>query len=48
VPHRVAGGGLPNADRVMQTGLVLPLNHAIDDDGIAYVCETVDAFLAAR
>jgi CDP-6-deoxy-D-xylo-4-hexulose-3-dehydrase len=45
VPHRVAPGGLTNADRVMQTGLILPCNHAIDDDGVAYICETVDAFL---
>jgi CDP-6-deoxy-D-xylo-4-hexulose-3-dehydrase len=47
IEHRVAGGGLPNADRVMETGLILPCNHAIDDDGIAYICEAADAFLAA-
>jgi CDP-6-deoxy-D-xylo-4-hexulose-3-dehydrase len=46
IEHRVAPGGLPNADRVMETGLILPLNHAIDDDGIALICETADAFLA--
>ncbi len=45
VPHRVGAGGLPNADRVMETGLILPCNHAIDDDGIAYICETADAFV---
>jgi len=45
VEHRVAPGGLPNADRVMETGLILPLNHAIDDDGIAYIADTADAFL---
>jgi CDP-4-dehydro-6-deoxyglucose reductase, E1 len=45
VPCRVASGGLPNADRVMERGLILPCNHAIDDDGIAYICETVDTFL---
>jgi CDP-6-deoxy-D-xylo-4-hexulose-3-dehydrase len=44
VPHRIAPGGLANADRVMETGLILPCNHAIDDDGIAYICETVEAF----
>jgi CDP-6-deoxy-D-xylo-4-hexulose-3-dehydrase len=44
VPHRVAPAGLPNADRVMETGLILPCNHGIDDDGIAYICDTVDAF----
>jgi CDP-6-deoxy-D-xylo-4-hexulose-3-dehydrase len=46
IPHRVASDGLLNADRVMETGLILPCNHSIDDDGIAYICETVDAFFA--
>jgi CDP-6-deoxy-D-xylo-4-hexulose-3-dehydrase len=44
VPHRVAAGGLPNADHVMANGLILPCNHAIDDDGVAYICATADAF----
>jgi len=48
VAHRVAPTGLANADRVMETGLILPCNHSIDDDGIAYICETSDAFLAVR
>ena len=30
----LADGGLPNADRVMEQGLILPCNHSIDDDGI--------------
>ena len=46
VPHRVAPGGLANADRVMEQGLILPMNHAIDDEGIAYICQTIDAFFA--
>ncbi len=46
VAHRVAPGGLANADRVMEQGLILPCNHAIDDDGIAYICANADAFLA--
>jgi CDP-6-deoxy-D-xylo-4-hexulose-3-dehydrase len=45
VPHRVAQRGLPNADRVMETGLILPCNHALDDDAVAFICETADAFL---
>ena len=45
VARRVPAGGLPNADRVMETGLILPCNHAIDDEGIGYICSTVDAFL---
>ena len=44
VAHRIAGDGLPNADRVMETGLILPCNHAIDDDGIAYIGDSMDAF----
>jgi CDP-6-deoxy-D-xylo-4-hexulose-3-dehydrase len=48
IDHRVAEGGLPNADRVMETGLILPCNHSIDDEGIEYICETSDAFLGSR
>ena len=40
VPHRVPEGGLPNADRVMEQGLILPLNHGLDDDDIEYLCIT--------
>lgn len=46
IPHRVASGGLANADRVMQHGLVLPCNHGMTDDDVDYVCETIDAFMA--
>ena len=42
---RVAPGGLANADRVMETGLILPCNHAIDDEGIEYVCHHAREFL---
>jgi CDP-4-dehydro-6-deoxyglucose reductase, E1 len=42
---RVPGGGLPNADRVMEHGLVLPSNHALADDDIDYVWETAERFL---
>lgn len=45
-PHRIAPGGLANCDRVMETGLVLPSNHGIDDEGIAYIGDTIDAFFA--
>ncbi len=48
VPHRVPEGGLPNADRVMETGLVLPCNHAMSDADVDYVCETIGAFLDGR
>ena len=45
VPHRVPTGGLPNADRVMEQGLVLPSNHALGDDDIDYIWETAEAYL---
>jgi CDP-6-deoxy-D-xylo-4-hexulose-3-dehydrase len=45
-PHRIAPGGLGNADRVMEAGLILPCNHGIDDEGIDYIAETVDAFFS--
>ncbi len=45
VPHRVPSGGLPNADRVMEQGLILPLNHGLDDDDIEYLCVTAGRFL---
>jgi CDP-6-deoxy-D-xylo-4-hexulose-3-dehydrase len=46
-PHRVAPGGLANADRVMECGLILPMNHAIGDEGIAYIIETAERFFDA-
>jgi len=45
---RVAPGGLANADAVMETGLILPCNHAIDDEGIEYICHHAREFLDAR
>ena len=43
-PHRIAPGGLGNCDRVMESGLILPCNHGIDDEGMGYIAETIDAF----
>jgi CDP-6-deoxy-D-xylo-4-hexulose-3-dehydrase len=48
IPHRAPPGGCPNADRVMEQGLVLPSNHAMDDDDVDYIAETVDAYLKTR
>ena len=45
-PHRIAAGGLPNADRVMQFGLVLPCNHGIDDEAAHYIVEAIEAFFS--
>lgn len=46
IAHRAPAGGLPNADRVMEQGLVLPNSHNMDDDDVDYIAATVDAFLA--
>ena len=37
--------GLPNADVVMERGVLLPLSHAIDDDTLAFVLATLEEFL---
>jgi CDP-6-deoxy-D-xylo-4-hexulose-3-dehydrase len=42
-PHRVSGK-LENADIVMESGLILPCNHGIDDEGVAYMVEVIEDF----
>jgi CDP-6-deoxy-D-xylo-4-hexulose-3-dehydrase len=44
-PHRTPPGGLPNADRVMEWGLILPNNHSMDDDDCNYIGEVLEAFV---
>ena len=46
-PHRVPAAGLPNADRVMEWGVVLPNNHSMSDDDCAYIGECVDEYLGS-
>ncbi len=45
---RVPATGLPNADRIMEGGFILPCNHALADDDVEYVLEQVAGFLAGR
>ena len=45
VAHRAAPGGYPEADRVMEHGVVLPTNHGLDDDDIDHIAETAAAFV---
>jgi CDP-4-dehydro-6-deoxyglucose reductase, E1 len=45
VPFRQPDGGLPNADAVMERGMLVPMNHALTDDDIAFVCDRIEAFL---
>ena len=40
--------GLPNADAVMERGVLLPLSHAIDDETLDFVLEQLTDFLASR
>jgi CDP-6-deoxy-D-xylo-4-hexulose-3-dehydrase len=46
VEFRVPAGGLPNADLVMEQGLVLPSNHALTDDDIDYIWTTAEGYLS--
>lgn len=46
IAHRAPGDGLPNADRVMEQGLILPCHHGMNGDDAEYVCDTMDAFFA--
>jgi CDP-6-deoxy-D-xylo-4-hexulose-3-dehydrase len=46
VEFRVPAAGLPNADRVMEQGLVLPSNHALNDGDIDYIWTTAESFLS--
>ena len=43
--YRLPERGLPVTDAIMERGVLLPLSHAIDDDGIAFVTSTVADFL---
>lgn len=47
-PFRQPESGLPNADRVMETGLILPNNHSMSDDDCAYIGECVEGFLKEK
>jgi CDP-6-deoxy-D-xylo-4-hexulose-3-dehydrase len=47
-PHRTPPRGLPNADRVMEWGLVLPNNHSMTDDDCHYIGECLAAFVAEK
>jgi CDP-6-deoxy-D-xylo-4-hexulose-3-dehydrase len=41
VTYRRDPGGYPNADRVMSHALLLPCNHFMDDDDVAFICEAI-------
>ncbi|HUI49020.1 MAG TPA: DegT/DnrJ/EryC1/StrS aminotransferase family protein [Acidimicrobiia bacterium] len=45
VRFRQPDAGLPNADAVMERGMLIPMSHALSDDDIAFVCSRIEAFL---
>jgi CDP-6-deoxy-D-xylo-4-hexulose-3-dehydrase len=48
IEFRQPASGLPNADRVMERGVILPNNHAMTDADCDYIGECVEAFLTMR
>jgi CDP-6-deoxy-D-xylo-4-hexulose-3-dehydrase len=44
-PMRTDPAGLPNADRVMECGLILPMNHALDERHMDYIGDRIDAYV---
>ena len=48
VQFRQPVGGLPNADAVMERGMLVPMNHGLTDDDLQYVCDAVESFASAR
>lgn len=48
IAHRRPEQSLPNADRIMEWGVVLPSNHGLDDADVDYMVEVADAFLGTR
>ncbi len=45
VPFRQPDGGLPNADAVMERGMLVPMGHGLSDDDVAHVCDGIADFL---
>ena len=45
VNFRQPPGGLPNADAIMERGVVLPMNHSLEDEDIGYVIGLIETFL---
>jgi CDP-6-deoxy-D-xylo-4-hexulose-3-dehydrase len=48
VSFRVPPGGLPNTDRVMEGGMILPCSHGLTDDQVERVCSQIETFLSAH
>ena len=48
IAMRIDPRGLPNADRVMEQGLILPMNHAQGDEQMHTIGDLIDAYLKAH
>jgi CDP-6-deoxy-D-xylo-4-hexulose-3-dehydrase len=46
IEHRAPSDGFPNADRVMDRSLSLPVHHGLTSDDIGYLIEVVDELFA--
>jgi CDP-6-deoxy-D-xylo-4-hexulose-3-dehydrase len=46
--YRQPPGGLPNADAVMERGMLVPMGHGLSEDDVEWVCGHIEAFLEAR
>ena len=40
--------GMPNADQVMERGMLVSMNHSFDDEDIAYIKQHIEGFIAER
>src|SRR3954447_26633907 len=47
-PHRQPAGGLPNADRIMEWGIIVPNNHSMSDDDCNWIGECLEGFVKDR
>ena len=46
IPHRAPAGGLPNADRVMDRGLTLPIHHGLTSDHVGFMIDQLSQLLS--
>ena len=46
VEHRQPVDGLPNSDRVMETGMLLSASHGTTQEELDYMTEHLEKFLA--
>lgn len=46
VNYRRDPAGYPNADRVMEHGLILPCSHFLGDDDVDYVCAAIEEVIS--